>query len=227
MLSLGAFSMGATKFITLGDWGGFALGSYHATTVTAVAKQMAATARAASIPFVVNTGDNFYYCGIQNTSDPQIQQDFTGQYGQYSSLNVPWYGVLGNHEYGYSVEAQIELAKTSTTPPWVMDDRYYTKRVAIGGGNHISFIFIDTNPCVSAYRADDPSGWDPCGTEFPTCSPIEEGPCHFHENILSQDCSTQFTWFKSALAAVPKSDWLIVVGHHPADEIDVEDVRVA
>ena len=65
------------------------------------------------------------------------------------------------------------------------------------------------------------------GTEFPTCSPIDEGTCKFHENILSQDCSTQFNWFKKALAAVPADDWLIVVGHAPADEIDVEDFTSA
>ena len=100
-----------SSFITLGDWGGFALGSFHETTVTKVAKQMAATATAAGgIDFLVNTGDNFYYCGIQNTSDYQIAEDFTKPYGTYSSLNVPWYGVLGNHEYGYDVDAQIQLS---------------------------------------------------------------------------------------------------------------------
>ena len=70
----------------------------------------------------------------------------------------------------------------------------------------MSFVFIDTNPCVQAYRSSDPSGWDPCGTEFPTCSPIDEGPCNFNKNILTQDCGTQFTWLKKTLAAVPTED---------------------
>ena len=126
-----------SSFITLGDWGGFALGSFHETTVTKVAKQMAATATAAGgIDFLVNTGDNFYYCGIQNTSDYQIAEDFTKPYGAYSSLNVPWYGVLGNHEYGYNVEAQIQLSQAH--PLWVMDARYYTRRVAVDeGASHV------------------------------------------------------------------------------------------
>merc|ERR1719506_20455 len=132
MLAVGATA--TTSFITLGDWGGMSLGSYHATTVTAVAKQMAATASKAGINFVVNTGDNFYYCGITNTSDPQVATDFTGPYGQYSSINVPWYGVLGNHEYGYDVDSQIELSKQSLAPKWVLEARYFTKRVAIGDG---------------------------------------------------------------------------------------------
>ena len=222
MLSLAS----GKTFITLGDWGGMALGSYHSTTVTDVAEQMAKTAGDAGIEFLVNTGDNFYYCGIQNTSDFQIAADLTKPYA-FESLNVPWYGVLGNHEYGYNVEAQIELSKLSTTPQWVIDDRYFTKRLKLASGVFVSFVFLDTSPCVSAYRSSNTSGWDPCGSEFPTCAPVDEGPCKFHQNILSQDCSTQFSWFKQALAAVPTGDWLIVVGHHPIDEVDVEDFTSA
>ena len=44
LLLRAAVAGAATSFITLGDWGGMALGSYKAVTVTAVAKQMAATA---------------------------------------------------------------------------------------------------------------------------------------------------------------------------------------
>ena len=38
---------------------------------------------------------------------------------------------------------------------WVMDSRYFSKRVSLGSGHFISFIFLDTSPCVAAYRADD------------------------------------------------------------------------
>jgi len=62
------------SFITLGDWGGKALGSYQSQTVSAVAEQMGKTAADNKIKFVVNTGDNFYYCGLQNTSDFQIAE---------------------------------------------------------------------------------------------------------------------------------------------------------
>jgi hypothetical protein len=40
---------------------------------------------------------------------------------------------------------------------------------------------------------------------------------------LGQDCTAQYNWLKSALSAVDENDWLIVVGHHPVDEVDVED----
>ena len=213
-------SNGSVSFLTLGDWGGYDLGGFHQTTVTTVAKQMAETAEQNKASFVVNTGDNFYYCGITSTSDKQVADDFTNVYSA-KSLQVPWYSVLGNHEYGYDVEAQCQLSKVLNN--WVMDSRYFAKRVAISDNQHISFIFLDTSPCVSAYRGDDESKWDPCGSEFPTCDPIAEGPCKFHENILTQNCTAQFEWFTQTLSKVPKEDWLIIVGHHPADEMDVED----
>ena len=167
-------SNGSVSFLTLGDWGGYDLGGFHQTTVTIVAKQMAETAEQNKASFVVNTGDNFYYCGITSTSDKQVADDFTNVYSA-KSLQVPWYSVLGNHEYGYDVEAQCQLSKVLNN--WVMDSRYFAKRVAISDNQHISFIFLDTSPCVSAYRGDDESQWDPCGSEFPTCDPIAEGPC--------------------------------------------------
>jgi hypothetical protein len=63
---------------------------------------------------------------------------------------------------------------------------------------------------------------------YPTCSLSGghdefEGPCRFHENIMASDCGPQFTWFQQQLNSAPKTDWLIVVGHHAADEIDEYD----
>lgn len=88
---------------------------------------------------------------------------------------------------------------------------------------------MDTSPCVSDYRQDNPILWDPCMTEYPTCSQQNtdddfEGPCMFHPNILSQDCSAQYSWLKATLQGIPTSDWLIVVGHHPIDECNVKDL---
>ena len=52
------------SFVTLGDWGGAALGgdsAYAPATVKAVAGQMAKTMTDRQARFVVNTGDNFYW----------------------------------------------------------------------------------------------------------------------------------------------------------------------
>lgn len=230
-ISFAALSVAAkagVSFITVGDWGGAALeepSKPYSQNVRDVAAQMERSANEHGVQFIVNTGDNFYWCGIQNSSDFQVTKDWLEPYAA-SSLQVPWYGVLGNHEYAYNVDAQIDLS--SKYENWVLPGRYYTKRIQLDASHYASFIFIDSSPCVAEYRADNPSRWDPCSTEFPTCSLSGgtdefEGSCEFNKHILTQDCSAQHDWFKQELAAVPEDDWLIVVGHHPAEEIDVED----
>jgi len=86
-------------------------------------------------------------------------------------------------------------------------------------------IVLDTNPCIQSYINDDPLFWDPCGTLYPTCS-IDggsddfEGECHFHENILKENCSEQYYWFKDKLAGIKEEELLIVIGHHPSYQIN-------
>lgn len=138
--------------------------------------------------------------------------------------------MLGNHDYAYSPQSQVDYSRVNSQ--WVMPSRYYTKRKLLGNGIYASFIFLDTSPCVKEYRATDQSKWDPCGTKMPTCSLSDsnddfEGTCNMHGEVMKQSCSTQFTWFKAKLAAVPVSDWLIVVGHHPIDEVNVADFTSA
>ena len=114
--------------------------------------------------------------------------DFEEPYSATALSKIPWYGVLGNHEYGYNVSAVLEYANVNAA--WVMDDRYYTRRVEIGDtGSYVSFVFIDSSPCVSDYRSSSDEYWDPCGADFPTCSLTDddddfEGPCKFHDNIV-------------------------------------------
>jgi hypothetical protein len=166
--------------------------------------------------FVINTGDNFYYCGIENLTDPLISSDFTDLFGK---INIPWYSSLGNHDYGFNPEIQLQLP--NVIPNWVLDNRYYNKRLVFND-TIINLIVLDTSPCVNDYRSNDKSKWDPCGLEFPTCGP-EPGICAFHDNIISQNCNDQLIWFNNTINNISNNEWTIVVGHHRADQIDVED----
>lgn len=143
-------------------------------------------------------------------------------------MNLKWYNILGNHEYGYNVQAQIDYAAINSN--WILDDRYYTRRFLVDSASstYMTLFVVDTNPCISSYRSSSQSGWDPCSTKYPTCSLGStlddfEGPCYFHQNILSQDCTAQYNWAAAALDAVPADDWLVIAGHHPSDEINVLD----
>lgn len=210
--------------------------------------------------FIINVGDSFYWCGIQNVSDYQVNTDWIEPFSHPSLSRLAWYSALGNHEYGYNVSAQLDLANKYKN--WIMDDRYYTRRVLLSGSTYATFIVLDTSPCVSAYRSSSRSGWDPCGSDYPTCSldsgnddfevstilrnddfffesfrcmhpsldfvrtPLafnSQGPCEFHDNIMTQSCTTQYDWFKKTIAAVSSDDWLFIIGHHALDEVDEED----
>ncbi len=230
-------------FLSVGDWGSASLGGYHLRnaqdTSAAMKAYISNREKNGQDPpvFILNTGDNFYYCGIQNTSDPQIDEDYTKLFG---GMGIPWYHSLGNHDYGFSPEAQLAL--NETIPGWNMDGYYYHRRVVIppsgksGRDNNsitddiiANIIVLDTNPCVRDYRGTDRRKWDPCGTQYPDCSPIAE-PCRFHENILSQDCETQLAWASKILADISSrgsNEWVFVVGHHKAEEINVADFQTA
>ncbi len=91
---------GSFSFLSIGDWGGGSLGGNDKENVYAVAAAMAAAAKVSPPKFIVNTGDNFYYCGIENTTDNQIQEDYVLPYSDPSIASLQWYSILGNHEYG-------------------------------------------------------------------------------------------------------------------------------
>jgi hypothetical protein len=219
------------NILSLGDWGSASLGGYHLKNAESTAYAMKIYASEYKPKLILNTGDNFYYCGIQNTSDPQINSDYIELFGNFG---LPWYNTLGNHDYGFNPVAQLEL--NQSIPKWIMDDRYYHRRIILSNSNHsnemeslrntshiiLNIIVLDTNPCINDYRGNDKAKWDPCGIQYPTCSPLP-GECMFHQNIIAQDCKKQLDWFNVTLSNIPQNEWVFVLGHHKADEIDTED----
>ena len=214
------------NILSVGDWGSAALGGYHLRNAQDTSNAMQAYLNEYSPKLVLNPGDNFYYCGIQNGSDPQINEDFIKLFG---GIHLPWYNVLGNHDYGFNPDAQLWLNQTIST--WIMDARYYHRRVVLdpdpdpNSSLILNIIVLDTNPCISDYRGNDRAKWDPCGIQYPTCEPIAD-ECRFHENILQQDCKAQLEWFRTTLESIDATnEWIFVLGHHKANEIDVEDFQ--
>lgn len=218
------------SFITIGDWGGYDVSAQYASNVNAVAQQMVSTIASSNAQFVVNTGDNYYWCGTTGTGDSQFQADWVGPFA--SQMSLKWYSVMGNHDYAYSPQSQVDYSQINSQ--WVMPARYFTKRMLVdqASSTYASFIFLDTTPCIREYRDTNPDNWDPCGTKMPTCSFAAttddfEGQCNLHGEVMKQDCSAQLTWLQQKLAAVPANDWLIIVGHHPLDEVNVADFKSA
>ena len=180
-------SPGALNFVVLGDWG-----RRGETDQAQVAEQMGKAAQNIGARFVISVGDNFYEDGVASVDDKQWKLSFDNVYTA-PSLQVPWYVILGNHDYHANCDAQIEYSKTS--PRWRMPARYFKQSHQIDKDTVADFFYIDTTPMVKVY-------YHPF---------FEENTRH---QVITQNVPEQMEWFKSALAS-SKAQWKIVIGHHP------------
>ena len=153
-----------------------------------VANAMSVVAAKIKPRFIISTGDNFYEDGVQSAQDPQWQISYERVYGA-ESLQIPWHVVLGNHDYHGKPDAQISYSKISAR--WHLPARYY-QRTETWAGHSVDFFFLDTNPFVTEYRQSEKMAAE----------------------IVAQNTSEQISWLDKALA-VSRSDWKIVIGHHP------------
>ena len=174
----------ALNYLVIGDWG---LGNARQREVAA---QMAKVAQQVDAKFVITTGDNFYPSGVTSEQDTLWKTVFEEVYDS-RSLQVPWYPVLGNHDYGTNPDAQVKY--TDVSDRWEMPSRYYSKVFSLPKDTteKIMFLFIDTAPLI---------------------------PRNYGKNLSvdGSDTTAQLKWIKKSLASVPPGvKWTFVVGHHP------------
>ena len=119
------------EFMVVGDWGRD--GAFHQRQVAAAMGDFKQSS------FVVTTGDNFYQRGVGSIHDRKWDTSFQRI---YTDVPQRWYAVLGNHDYGGNVEAQI--AKTFHDPRWRMPDFWYDLRLEAYGRRDIHLFFLNT-----------------------------------------------------------------------------------
>jgi tartrate-resistant acid phosphatase type 5 len=168
------------SFLIFGDWGRD--GQFHQADV---ATQMGLAAAARKCRFIISVGDNFYDKGVQTATDSRWKSSFEEIYTA-PSLAVPWYVILGNHDYKGRPEAQLDYGKTH--PNWKMPTRYFSALEPITESEKVEFFFIDTSPFVEEYRAKE----------------------DMRDEIVSQDTSAQVAWLDQVLAN-SKAAWKIVI----------------
>ncbi|MDZ7291917.1 MAG: tartrate-resistant acid phosphatase type 5 family protein [candidate division KSB1 bacterium] len=129
-------------FTAMGDWGNGNKGQQQ------VAQLMNAKAGRDSLHFVLLLGDNFYDTGVGSVNDPQWQSKFETMYN-LPFLNVPFFAVLGNHDYkqAASPAAQVEYSKRNTK--WRMPARYYTFARALEAAAVLQFFALDTEAMIT------------------------------------------------------------------------------
>ncbi|MEK6478233.1 tartrate-resistant acid phosphatase type 5 family protein [Catalinimonas sp. 4WD22] len=170
-------------FLIIGDWGREGSAEQYAT-----AAELARQAEYKQADFIISTGDNFYDNGVESTRDPLWQISYERVYHQ-PALQIPWYCILGNHDYRQSTSAQILYTRQSKR--WHMPSRYYSEYMKVSENSDVHFIFTDTTPFIGEY-------WE---TED-------------HPEVLMQKPEEQLIWLEQTLAE-SKAKWKIVVGHHP------------
>lgn len=142
------------KFVAIGDTGKGNTGQFK------VAGAVKDKCEKDGCDFVMVLGDNIYDDGVDGVDDVQFRTKFEDP---YKDINLPFYMVLGNHDYGgngrgYEIEKsfyQVQYTEHSTR--WVMPAHYYQFK----GGN-VTFFALDTNAQVfnlANQQRSDVSKW--------------------------------------------------------------------
>lgn len=171
------------SFIVMGDWG-----KQGALSQKPVADQMHIASKKFNAQFVITTGDNFYPTGVSSVTDGHWITSFENIYNK-EGHQLPWYPVLGNHDYQSDPQAQLEYSSRSNR--WTLPARYHSFGKKLNDSSSVLFVFSDTSPFVEEYYGR---------TNMP--------------DIKKQDTAAQYKWLKETLSA-STDEWKIVVGHHP------------
>ena len=128
---------GTVRFVAMGDTGKNNDGQHF------VAAAVAAKCLASGCDFVQLLGDNIYENGPESTTDDQWLTKFEQP---YSAIPLPFFAVLGNHDYGGNGtgtefhKGQIEVDYTTVSTKWKMPAKFYHHAV-----QHTEFFALDTN----------------------------------------------------------------------------------
>ncbi|MBI3183247.1 MAG: metallophosphoesterase [Myxococcales bacterium] len=142
------------RFAAIGDTGKGNQGQYD------VARAVAAKCAQAGCDFVILLGDNIYDTGVSSATDPQFQTKFEQP---YADINLPFYAVLGNHDYGGNGmgnefdKGQYQVDYSQISSKWKMPAPYYRFT-----REHVEFFAVDTNSQMygrDAQQKSDIAGW--------------------------------------------------------------------
>lgn len=141
-------SADSLSFLVLGDYG-----RQGKSGQSDVAKGMGVVAAQLKAQFVVTTGDNVYNNGLKSTTDKLFAATFTDIYTS-PALNVPFYAVLGNHDWYGQPKAQLEGSKLGDAR-WNGDMSFGDGHVSTShGAGLLDIFYIDTSPWQPEKKMD-------------------------------------------------------------------------
>eukprot|EP00922_Rhytidocystis_sp_ex-Travisia-forbesii_P007817 GHVS01011572.1.p1 GENE.GHVS01011572.1~~GHVS01011572.1.p1 ORF type:complete len:454 (+),score=54.48 GHVS01011572.1:93-1364(+) len=218
---------GGVSFLTMGDWG--LPGSRQAQ----VAHWMSVAAAKLSVRYVLALGDNFYPHGVKSSDAPDWQV-LTDLFGQKSLQQIPFYAILGNHDYHTNPYSQIARHYLHSSQRWYMPNYWYytvhkytnvpaeieggqSVRLREGGSKLVrSGLGRRTSRIPAVTVEEGPKGYKmTVVTVFVDTVLLARRPVTNFGLPYDELYSKQMEFIKSALAAGSAvADWLFVVGHH-------------
>ena len=142
-----------TWFISLGDWGArvvdhvddddeAALDRDTEMSVAAALGQYVASA-SSTMCCVLSLGDNFYEDGVTSATDRLWEETWRHVWiDPFPAMaGLPWYPVLGNHDYHGSSYAQVLRTSATDDDEWQMPGKTWTRYLACG---RVAVVAIDT-----------------------------------------------------------------------------------
>ncbi|WP_455376024.1 metallophosphoesterase [Kaarinaea lacus] len=145
---------GKVKFVAIGDTGKGNADQFK------VAEVIKTKCEQDGCDFVMVLGDNIYGDGVDSVGDPQFKTKFEDP---YKNISLPFYMVLGNHDYGgdgagYELQKSIyQVQYTEKSTKWIMPAHYYKFKA-----DNATFFALDTNAQVfnlANEQSSDVSKW--------------------------------------------------------------------
>mmetsp|Transcript_10322 Transcript_10322/g.38017 ORF Transcript_10322/g.38017 Transcript_10322/m.38017 type:complete len:340 (-) Transcript_10322:67-1086(-) len=106
---------------------------------------------------IVSTGDNFYDDGLANLDDAEtFMNNFVNVYQSRPNLkDLPWYVLMGNHDYRGSILAQLDFNVNKWVPNNLWKAQLGGKNTILksfNGKTSVDLAWIDTSPFILKYR---------------------------------------------------------------------------
>jgi len=170
------------NFVVLSD-----MGKYDESIKRKIADHIGRLAEKNRIDFVAVAGDPIHGNGVQSITDQEWENEFEDVYTASSLQMLPFYVVLGNHDYHGNTQAVLDYSAISER--WNAPARFFSIDQTVDKLQHALFVFVDTTPLIDDYRQKYSEAGEQC-------------------------LERQLFWLDSTLFA-SNSRWKIVIGHHP------------
>lgn len=118
-----------------------------------------------------------------------------------ASLDIPWYPILGNHDYHVDPTAQIERSFEEDETMWTFPSRYYVYNYTLSDGAIVSVVNIDTQLIDTDH---------------------DDTTIIYEDKNWRRTRSNHLDWIDETLLEQSKyATWLIVTGHYPIYSVGV------